>query len=251
MNAMAATARTEVIWHDVECGGYANDLALWAELAESRSGPILEIGCGTGRVALDLATRGHPITGLDHEPGLIASMRERGARRGAGGVTTVVGDARTFATDERFGLILMPMQVLQLFADAGERRRVLQAARGYLAAGGLIAAAIVEGVPLDGQVGTEYEPALPDVAEVDGWVYSSLPLEVASDGERMVVTRLRQSVSPAGDLTEQVDRSSLARLTSEQVAREASETGLEVVGRRLIPDSPNHVGSTVILMEPT
>lgn len=251
MTAMAATAPLEVIWHDVECGGYANDLALWAELSDSRSGPILEIGCGTGRVALCLAACGHRVTGLDNEPALTAAMRERAAGRGIAGLAALDHDARMFATEGRFGLILMPMQVLQLFTDAGERRQVLETAREHLVPGGLIAAAIIEGVPLEGQVGTEYEPALPDVAEVDGWVYSSLPLEVASDGDRMVVTRLRQSVSPAGDLSEHVDRTSLARLTSAQVADETGEAGLEIVGRCLVEDSSDHVGSTVILMGAT
>jgi len=53
-----------VIWHDVECGGYEGDLALWRELAAA-GGPILDLGCGTGRVALDLARRGHRVHGLD------------------------------------------------------------------------------------------------------------------------------------------------------------------------------------------
>ena len=54
---------TDVIWHDLECGGYVEDLPLWRELAGD--GPVLDLGCGTGRVALDLAARGVPVVGLD------------------------------------------------------------------------------------------------------------------------------------------------------------------------------------------
>ena len=60
---MRAMRDEAVIWHDVECGAYAADLPLWRELAAGRSGPVLEIGCGTGRVALDLARDGHAVTG--------------------------------------------------------------------------------------------------------------------------------------------------------------------------------------------
>ena len=46
---------TAVIWHDLECGAYAEDLALWRSLAAERGDPVLDIGAGTGRVSLDLA----------------------------------------------------------------------------------------------------------------------------------------------------------------------------------------------------
>ena len=44
-----------VMWHDIECGGYAEDFALWRELAAEAGGPVLDIGAGTGRVSIDLA----------------------------------------------------------------------------------------------------------------------------------------------------------------------------------------------------
>ncbi len=47
-----------VRWHDLECGGYAIDLELWRELAAQAGGPVLDVGAGTGRVALDLARGG-------------------------------------------------------------------------------------------------------------------------------------------------------------------------------------------------
>ena len=46
------TASAHVVWHDVECGGYDADLTLWQELAREAGGPVLDVGAGTGRVAL-------------------------------------------------------------------------------------------------------------------------------------------------------------------------------------------------------
>ena len=45
----------KVMWHDVECGSYVADLPLWRRLAAEAGGPVLDVGAGTGRVALDLA----------------------------------------------------------------------------------------------------------------------------------------------------------------------------------------------------
>ena len=55
----------EVIWHDVENGSYAADLELWRTLAAEASGPILDLGAGTGRVARDLHAAGHEVHALD------------------------------------------------------------------------------------------------------------------------------------------------------------------------------------------
>ena len=56
---------TDVLWHDIECGSYDLDLPLWRELADREGSPVLDVGAGTGRVALDLARRGHEVVALD------------------------------------------------------------------------------------------------------------------------------------------------------------------------------------------
>ena len=65
------------------------------------------------------------------------------------------------------------MQLLQMLADRAERLACLDSIAAQLLPGGRVAAAMVEGMPEP----EEGEPLLPDVREVDGWVYSSLPLE--------------------------------------------------------------------------
>ena len=109
-----------------------------------------------------------------------------------------------------------------------------------------MAISIVEGIP---EGGGELAQPLPDVAEIDGWVYSSLPLEIEADGAAMRVTRLRQVVSPAGELTERVDETHLAVLDAATLEAEAREAGLRPAGRREVPSTPDHVGSVVVILE--
>ena len=91
-----------VVWHDLECGSYSADLPLWRELAGAAPpddpGPVLEIGAGTGRVALALAREGVRVTALERDPELLDALA---ARAGELPVEPVLGDARELALDRR------------------------------------------------------------------------------------------------------------------------------------------------------
>lgn len=245
------------IWHDVECGAYDADLPLWEELAEERGGPVLELGCGTGRVALHLARRGHPVVGLDRDPELIEALIARasdldptavGRKSDALGglpVKGVVAEARDFELDEPVSLVLAPTHLLQLLPEASQRAECLRSVAAALRPGGLLAAAIIEEMPEpDGA-----PPPLPDVREVDGWVYSSLAIEAAVAPGEIVVRRLRQLVAPDGSLSEEPNEVRIATFSAEQLEAEAAACGLTPAGRREIPPTSMHEGSLVVLLE--
>ena len=228
------------IWHDAENGAYSADLALWEGLADEAEGPVLDLGCGTGRVALHLARRGHATIGLDLEPELVAAL----ALRAEGlPLRAVVGDAQRFELGEDVALALGPMQLLQLLAGSDERVGCLGCIASQLTPGGRVAMAIVESLPLE----PEGPPPLPDVREVDGWVYSSLPLDAVDIGEEIVIRRLRQTVSPAGELSEEENEIRIRTLAADELEREGVEAGLVPLSRRMIPPTDLHVGSTVIV----
>ncbi len=230
-----------VVWHDVECGGYTADLPLWEELASEAAGGILDLGCGTGRVALHLAKRGHSVTGLDLDAELVAAFNERAS----GSAHAVAGDARDFDLEGDFGLVLAPMQLLQLLEGAEERGACLRCVAAHLAGGGRAAFAIVESMP---KVAEDAYP-LPDTREADGWVYSSLPLGARRDAGAIAVSRLRQTVSPAGELSEEVDEVRLLLLSADDLEAEARAAGLRPSGQHAIDATDDHVGSTVLLLE--
>jgi SAM-dependent methyltransferase len=240
---MKAAAPTAVIWHDVECGGYEADLPLWEQLADAGPGPVLELGCGTGRVAMHLAACGHAVTGIDNDPALVDELRRRAAAEELA-VRAEVADAADLRLGRSFGLIVAPMQLIQLLGRAG-RRACLRATAEHLADGGTAALAIVE----EAAQGTPPSPPLPDVRERDGWVYSSLPLGVGREGVSLLVERLRQTVDPAGHLEETRNTVRLHLLSPAQLEEEAQAEGLRPAGRRRIEPTASHVGSTVVLLE--
>jgi SAM-dependent methyltransferase len=233
-----------VAWHDVECGSYAADLPLWRELAAAAPGPVLDLGAGTGRVALDLAAQGHSVTAEDHSPELLEELERRGRARGLA-VECVVADVRDLRLDARFGLVLAAMQLLQIVGGPTERARVIAGAAARLRPGALFAAAIAE--VGDSLPPVDALPPLPDVGERDGFVYSSLPLDVRAERGGVAVERLRQRVSPGGELDEARHTQRLDALHAGELEREAAAQGLRALERRSIAATAEHVGSMVVV----
>ncbi len=232
-----------VIWHDLECGGYTEDLPLWRELAGQEGDPVLDIGAGTGRVALDLARAGHHVTALDHDGALLAELE----RRAAGlPVNAVRADARAFVLAERFSLCLVPMQTVQLLGGAQERGRCLGCLRDHLRPDGLLALAIAEVVELY-DVGAGAATPLPDVLERDGTVYFSQPTAVRAGPDGFVLERRRERVSVQGEHTVQDDAVRLDALTGAELEAEGRAVGLKPAGRVSIEATAEHVGSTVVM----
>jgi SAM-dependent methyltransferase len=233
-------------WHDVECGSYAADLPLWRELADERGGPVLDLGCGTGRVALDLAARGHSVVGLDSEPDLTAALAAR-ARERSLPVEAVTADARSFELRRRFPLALAAMQVVQLLGGAPGRAAFLRTVRGHLAPRGLLAVALADPFP---ELPPEHALLpLPDQREERGWVLSSSPLAVRAEAGATVIDLVRQSVSPAGELSEELVTIRLDELSPELLEAEAAPAGLRALGHRGVAETYHYVGSTVVLLE--
>lgn len=234
------------LWHDVECASYAADLELWRELADARGGPVLDVGCGTGRVALDLAGRGHEVVGVDADPALVAALDERAAAAGVP-ASGIVADARSLMLDRRFPLALLAMQVVQLLGGAPGRVALLSALRRQLEPGGLVAIALAD--PFDAVPAGEARPPLPDMLEVDGWVLASTPVAVRDEGDAVAIDRLRHATSPAGELTEELATITLDACAPATLEQEAREAGLRLLPARHVPPTPDYVGSTVVLAE--
>lgn len=233
-----------VVWHDLECGSYRADLPLWRELADAHpKGPILDIGAGTGRVALDLARRGRRIIALDREPALLAALR----RRAEGlDVEIIRTDARSFQLPRggRVALCIAPMQTVQLLGGADGRTSFLRRARAHLLPGGLLACALV----------TELEPfdcadgglgPTPEVCDIDGVRYLSQATRVQL-GHSCIAIERHRSIGDSPVIER--DLIELDRLDVAELEREGAAVGLHPARSLHVPTTADHAGSAVVML---
>jgi SAM-dependent methyltransferase len=118
---------------------HTEDLAFWLALAAQQGEPILELGCGTGRVLTALAQAGYKVFGLDHDAHMLAVIRDHLPE----GIKAPVfqADLARFGLGISFALILVPCNTWStLTPDA--RRAALVTVFDHLDPGGLFAASI-------------------------------------------------------------------------------------------------------------
>lgn len=145
----------------VDLGAYD---ARWAAMAEAghdphgeaglaqalrTEGPVLDGGCGTGRVAIELDRRGIAVTGVDPDPDMIAAARAK-----APGLRWEVCGLEHLDLPERFGLVVLAGNVIPYATD---RSGVVAGCARHLRPGGLLLA------------GFTLQPGWPTPDEYDGW----------------------------------------------------------------------------------
>jgi SAM-dependent methyltransferase len=128
-------------FYDLENASLTEDLPLWEELAGEFGGPILELGCGAGRVLMHLARAGHAAVGVDSSGEMLARARANFARnpRLTTRLSLVEADFTQLQLNSTFPLILSTFNTLAHLADPDTIRRTLDGAARHLAPGGAFA----------------------------------------------------------------------------------------------------------------
>jgi SAM-dependent methyltransferase len=122
--------------YDLENAEFAPQGPFYQALAEQTGGPVLELGCGTGRLTTPLAWAGIAITGLDIVPAMLARARQKA---GDLPVQWVEADVRSFRLDTRFRLIFASAGVFEHMLTRQDQEALLARVREHLAPDGLFA----------------------------------------------------------------------------------------------------------------
>lgn len=127
-------------FYDADYRHYADDLPTILELADEGGNPILELGCGTGRVLLPLAKAGRRVIGVDISPRLLGVARKKlQGMDYASQVTLIEGDLRTFDLPEKaFAFAFCTSNTLMHLTTQQDQLAVLRNAHRHLAADGLL-----------------------------------------------------------------------------------------------------------------
>lgn len=120
----------------------SEDVPFYVDLAREQGGPVLELGCGTGRIAIPTAEAGITIFGLDNSSSMLniakkkIAVREREIRNK---ITLQEGDMRNFHFDRSFSLITIPFRAFLHLLTVNDQRRALLCIHKHLANGGMLA----------------------------------------------------------------------------------------------------------------
>lgn len=130
------------------------DVPFYVEEAKRSGGPVVELGVGTGRIAVPIALAGISVIGVDSSEGMMAVARERAALAGVE-LDLRLGDLREPPVEGEFPLVIVPFRSLLHMQTAEDRRTALRAIRALLEPGGRL-------------VFDVFAPAPDDIAETHG-----------------------------------------------------------------------------------
>jgi ubiquinone/menaquinone biosynthesis C-methylase UbiE len=135
-------------WENKQTVG-RRDIAFWQRMAAPVDGPILELGCGTGRVAIPLARHGSRVVGIDRSESMLARARTRVKRaKLRSRIDLIRGDIRHLPfPDNTFALVMAPYGILQSLLDEQLLSATLQDVRRVLTRNGIFGLELVADLP--------------------------------------------------------------------------------------------------------
>lgn len=121
-------------FYDLDLEGVEDDVVMYREIARRQGKTVLELGCGTGRVAVPLAEAGLAVTGVDFSAGMLEVARRRA---GTAPLTCVEGDMRDVRLRRRFSTVIIPFGSLQHMETADEVAAAMGTVARHLSKGGV------------------------------------------------------------------------------------------------------------------
>lgn len=117
-------------------GCLVGDIEFYRRWADQLGGPVLDLGCGTGRVSWALADKGTHVVGMDRSPAMLRVAGTKAVGRPtARPPRFVLGDMRDFTLPERFPLVIAPFRSFQCMLDVDAQRSCLESIHGHMRPG--------------------------------------------------------------------------------------------------------------------
>ncbi len=215
------------------------DIQFYRELAKQTGDPVLDVGCGTGRVAIELARDGHEVVGVDLSSAMLARAEQRRAALPptvAARLHYALADMTALDLDRQFGLVITPFRSFQAVTTPEGQRAALSAMRAHLRPDGLLVLDLFD-PRLEWCVPTSEPPDRRRAEVRHPTTGNRVTFEVATrepDPQRQLIreTWLFQEFGPDG----QVLRSESEVLTLRWSLRSEMRLLFEIVGLEVVAD---------------
>lgn len=206
---------------------HLEDLPFWQNLAAQAGGPILELGCGTGRVLVPLAQSGYLAFGLDHDLSMLRYLKDHIPLSVHNSTHLMAADLCEFNLMEKFPLIILPCNTYSTLNDT-RRQDCLRCVRNHLQNQGIFAVSIPNpdmliGLPNRGAEELEDEFIHPETGN---------PVQVSNSWNRrknrLKTTWMYDHLFPDGTVDRQVATSIQYILSLNTHTTEVENAGLKV-----------------------
>jgi SAM-dependent methyltransferase len=189
------------------------DISFYVEEALASGGPVVELGVGTGRIAIPTAMAGVHVIGVDASPGMLEVCAERGAEAGVlDRLDLRLGDLRRPPVDERVPLVTCPFRAYLHLPGDEDRLEALAAARALLRTDGRL-------------VFDVFAPSAEDIEETNGrWIEREPGIDERADWDLETQTLTLSVRGAAGAST-----MTLSWLVPERWQSLLAEAGFDVV----------------------
>jgi SAM-dependent methyltransferase len=211
------------------------DRDLYLALAARTGGPILELGCGTGRVAVPLAAAGHQVTAVDIDPAMLERARRRAAAAGAaigGRIEFIEADmlGLDLPSGGSFRLAIIALNSLFLLATRAAQREAFATMARHLASGGLAVVDIWlpdadDLARFDGRLILEYERRDP---EANALVTKIAAAQHDASSGIVNLTSIYEEGDQGASPARYVRRDALRLVSADELRDFAESAGLEV-----------------------
>jgi SAM-dependent methyltransferase len=128
-----------LLYDSVPLYGARKDIGFYVQEAAGARAPVLELGCGTGRILLPIARTGCSVVGLDNSPQMLARCREKLGAESApvrSRVTLHQQDVHEFDLGVTFPLVIAPFRIVQHLTTTEDQLQFLSCVLRHLAPGG-------------------------------------------------------------------------------------------------------------------
>jgi len=219
--------------YDFSYEDFTEDIEFYENLAQSVDGVLLELGVGSGRVAVPLAQAGYDVVGTDTSPSMLeqAQRRLKAAGKLKGSLELLPGDMTSFDLGREFGMVFVAANTFQHLLTTEDQLACLQRARRHLSPGGIFAMSVRSPASVSWDE-SDWAPLLLHWARTDPATGDTIMKMVAEqpDASRMVrrLTYVYDRVARGGDVKRSVFVTELRHSTQAELALLLGQAGMRV-----------------------